>query len=144
MTTQTNTDSQTPTRKPPRYEKTTGFRHPDVADSECINCGIGLTEAPDHDDVHPIRMLYETEDGERLCEACFFQESYDRTGRKIAHDELETFYRARKHRDGEPNHRYDYYYFETHQAASSWAQTNDGEYQGSTTVDPFKLSRITE
>lgn len=124
-----------------RYEIKTSFRDTDVADSECIVCGIGLTEAPDHDGVHPIRCLYRTNDGEDLCEACFF-DSYDRTGRQIAHGELETFYRVRKHREGEPDHHYDHSYFETHQAASGWARSNGGEYLGSTTVDPFKLKQV--
>jgi len=126
-----------------KYEKTTGFRHAGVAYSECINCGVGLTEAPDHDGVHRIRCLYRTNDGEHVCEACLF-DSYDQTGRDMVCEELETFYCARKHREGEPDHHYDYYYFETHQAASGWARSNDGEYLGAATVDPFKLAEVDE
>lgn len=128
-----------------RFELHTSFRSVDVADSQCINCGIGLTEAPDHDGVHKIRMLYRTNDGEDLCEACFF-DSYDESGRQMverAHDDgLETFYVARKHIDGKPDNYYNRYFFETHQAASGWAQANGGEYLGSRKVDPFKLQRV--
>jgi len=122
-----------------RYEKNTGFGQAG-ADSECVNCGIGLTQAPDSDGVHNIRMLYRTNDNEHLCEACFFHDSYDRCGRMMAQNESKTMYRARKHRDDKPDNHYDYYYFETHQAASGWARSNGGEYLGSTTVDPFKLT----
>jgi len=122
-----------------RYEIDTGFGQ-SGADSECVNCGIGLTEAPDADGVHKIRMLHQTNDGEHLCEACFFHESYNRSGREIVRGELKTMFRARKHREGEPDHHYDYYHFDTHQAASGWARANGGEYLGSTTVDPFKLT----
>lgn len=38
----------------------------------CCNCGVALSETPKEDGLHPVQMRYQTNDGDLVCEACFF------------------------------------------------------------------------
>lgn len=49
-----------------------------------MNCGVVLMEAAGNSGLHPIQELHRTEDGGHVCEACFFQDGYDRDGQTIA------------------------------------------------------------